>query len=266
MSTPSKRRKLNNSSKTSPAVAPKNLDFFFGKKRQDAAIPSTRAETSSLHQQGESQLTDEQLARKIQAEWDQKDGGRQIEGQVSLAEADRASYVLPVAEQKPQEEGITSGEGNTITSESTDVKAGSDGTPFSDSRKNRESSGVTSSLNPFSSGKNTLSLQSMGSAEDTITSTIPFDESPLVFQPSGYIRDLQSHWAAEGGNASYALLTRCFVLVNSTQSRIKIVDTLVNLLRVIIEGDPSSLLPAVRIIYCCPEGFQSSCILLLSSP
>ncbi|KAK5240405.1 hypothetical protein LTR16_010679, partial [Cryomyces antarcticus] len=30
-----------------------------------------------------------------------------------------------------------------------------------------------------------------------------------------------------------------------TQSRIKIVDTLVNLLRVIIEGDPDSLLPAV---------------------
>jgi DNA ligase-1 len=40
-------------------------------------------------------------------------------------------------------------------------------------------------------------------------------------------------------------LTRCFILINSTTSRIKIVDTLVNLLRTIIEGDPSSLLPAV---------------------
>ena len=36
------------------------------------------------------------------------------------------------------------------------------------------------------------------------------------------------------------------MLVNSTQSRIKIVDTLVNLLRVIIEADPKSLLPTVR--------------------
>jgi len=69
----------------------------------------------------------------------------------------------------------------------------------------------------------------------------------LTFEPAKYIEDLQGHWAAEGGNASYALLTKCFVLVNSTQSRIKIVDTLVNLLRVIIEGDPSSLLPTVRV-------------------
>lgn len=37
------------------------------------------------------------------------------------------------------------------------------------------------------------------------------------------------------------------MLVNSTQSRIKIVDTLVNLLRTIIEGDPDSLLPTVCI-------------------
>lgn len=44
---------------------------------------------------------------------------------------------------------------------------------------------------------------------------------------------------------SDALLTRCFVLVSGTSSRIKIVDTLVNCLRVIIEADPDSLLPAV---------------------
>jgi DNA ligase-1 len=90
-----------------------------------------------------------------------------------------------------------------------------------------------------------LGLQSLTSAEDTVTLTIPFDESPLTFQPSNYVPELQMRWAREGGHASYALLTRCFVLVNSTQSRIKIVDTLVNCLRTIIEGDPDSLLPAV---------------------
>ena len=47
------------------------------------------------------------------------------------------------------------------------------------------------------------------------------------------------------GGATYALLTRCFVLVSGTTSRIKIVDTLVNCLRLLIEGDPDSLLPAV---------------------
>ena len=93
--------------------------------------------------------------------------------------------------------------------------------------------------------KNVLGLQSTGSAEDTITLNIPFDQSPLTFDPSQYLPELKKHWAADGGDASYALLTRCFVLVNSTQSRIKIVDTLVNCLRTLIEGDPDSLLPAV---------------------
>ena len=94
--------------------------------------------------------------------------------------------------------------------------------------------------------KSTLSLQSAGSAEDTISSAIPFDESPLTFDPSKYIADLQGHWSKEGGDASYASLTHCFVLVNGTQSRIKIVDTLTNMLRLVIESDPTSLLPTVR--------------------
>ncbi|KAL4873514.1 hypothetical protein BDV12DRAFT_79826 [Aspergillus spectabilis] len=90
-----------------------------------------------------------------------------------------------------------------------------------------------------------LSLQSSTGTEDTISLSVPFDQSPLVFDSSKYVRELKSHWSAEGGNASYALLTRAFVLANATTSRIKIVDTLVNFLRVLIEGDPSSVLPAV---------------------
>lgn len=93
--------------------------------------------------------------------------------------------------------------------------------------------------------KNTLSLSSVAAVEDQATSTLPLDESPLTFDPSQYIPQLQAAWAAEGGDSSYALLVRCFVLVSGTQSRIKIVDTLVNCLRIFIEADPSSLLPAV---------------------
>ncbi|KAI9823284.1 MAG: hypothetical protein M1832_002508 [Thelocarpon impressellum] len=91
----------------------------------------------------------------------------------------------------------------------------------------------------------TLALQSGASPEDTLSSTVPLDEGPLTFEPSRYIQNFQQHWKADGGSASYALLTRCFVLVNRTQSRIKIVDTLVNFLRLIIEADPDSLLPSV---------------------
>lgn len=94
-------------------------------------------------------------------------------------------------------------------------------------------------------GKNTLSLQSMADAEESISATMPLDESPLTFEPAKYIPDLQNAWAAEGGNASYALLTRCFVLVGGTTKRIKTVDTLVNCVRLLIEADPASLLPAV---------------------
>ena len=93
--------------------------------------------------------------------------------------------------------------------------------------------------------KNTLSLQSSTGTEDTISLSISLDQSPLTFDASKYAQELQSHWAAEGGDASYALLTRAFVLANATTSRIRIVDTLVNFLRVLIEGDPQSVRPAV---------------------
>lgn len=93
--------------------------------------------------------------------------------------------------------------------------------------------------------KDTLSLQSSSGTEDTISFSIPFDQSPLSFDSARYAAELQMRWEAEDGDASYALLTRAFVLANATTSRIKIVDTLVNFLRVLVEGDPSSVLPAV---------------------
>jgi DNA ligase-1 len=188
-------------------------------------------------------LTDEELARKLQAEWDQEDVGRDEAADVEARESN-AGQESNVAEAPPESGKVSRTEG---------ISDGNDG-------NNQSSGGEPKQVNPMAStatkNNNTLSLQAAGSAEDTITSNIPFDESPLTFDPAKYIADLQGHWATEGGNASYALLTRCFVLVNSTQSRIKIVDTLVNLLRVLIEGDPSSLLPTVRINK-LPSSFES---------
>ena len=94
--------------------------------------------------------------------------------------------------------------------------------------------------------RSTLSLQANTSTEDADTNGISFDESPLTFDPSKHIPFLKTHWGINNGDASYGLLTHAFVLVNSTQSRLKIVDTLVNFLRTLIEADPDSLLPAVR--------------------
>ncbi|TVY32093.1 DNA ligase [Lachnellula subtilissima] len=229
MASPAKKRKLNSDSKSSP-TASRNLDYFFGKQRQ--TIPSRLAKDAEQEDGGtvdSSTLTDEELARKLQAEWDQEAAGGSSADHESknlgVGEGSNSTCVSAEVENDPVEETALNG---NVCEVNGSKKGSADAEPVLDAKS-----------------KNTLSLQATGSAEDTITSNIPFDESPLTFEPAKYIKDLQGHWAAEGGNASYALLTRCFVLVNSTQSRIKIVDTLVNLLRVIIEGDPNSLLPTV---------------------
>ncbi len=225
MSSPAKRRKLNGP-KALPTSS-RNLDFFFGKKKDlpkdsgDSAIPTTE-------DSGDSDLTDEQLARKLQAEWNNEDdpqgSGLPLQSSPDVDQKSVETKLSPDIEISELQENLPvlweeSGELDKIYGE-VNVEA--------------------------AKPNNTLSLQSAGNADDTISSTVPFDESPLTFEPSRYVSALQKHWVGEGGDASYALLTRCFVLINSTQSRIRIVDTLVNLLRTIIEGDPSSLLPTVR--------------------
>lgn len=241
MGTPAKKRKLNNDTKASPASS-RSLDYFFGKQKQEPPKPSKASEQNADQNEDTSNLTDEQLARKLQAQWDQEDApvnrtqadvGDDAEGTAELAERSKES----ASPKRPGE-----AKAKAVSRESNEQLKDGNPSPFIFGAKS----------------KNTLSLQSAGTAEDTICSNIPFDESPLTFDPSKYVKELQGHWAAEGGDASYALLTRCFVLVNNTQSRIRIVDALVNMLRVIIEGDPSSLLPTVSMV-------SHICFLLMSA-
>ncbi|KAF6828566.1 DNA ligase [Colletotrichum plurivorum] len=219
MPSPSKKRKLNDQS--SSGVPSRGLEYFFSKQRQNGS--STPKETPKAtpevtptpngagSTETHSELTDEELARKLQAEWDAE------------VQNERAAST-PCPENPP----VTSLQLSQGEKSSTPVA---------------EPSKVAAALPP--AAKNTLSLSSVANAEDTISSTIPLDQSPLTFDPSEFIPQLKEHWAAEGGRASYAFLTRCFILVNGTQSRIKIVDTLVNSIRILIEADPDSLLPAV---------------------
>ncbi|KAK0713205.1 ATP-dependent DNA ligase [Lasiosphaeria miniovina] len=215
MASPAKKRKLNSDTKKGSAPA-KGLEYFFAKQKQNGAPkPSSSSQASgSRAEEPEGKLTDEELARKLQAEWNA--------------------------------EPVTTPRGD-------DMKPGAakEGSP-SEERMEPESTSSSqlvqiepSLANPGPSVTHTLSLSSVAATDDKAASLIPLDESPLTFNPSKYIAELQESWAGDGGDASYALLTRCFVLVNGTQSRIKIVDTLVNCIRVLIEGDPSSLLPAV---------------------
>ncbi|KOS46068.1 hypothetical protein ACN38_g2973 [Penicillium nordicum] len=191
MSSPAKKRKRNgDSSQPTRSIQ----SFFKGQTPEqiNLKVPDVTEQT----------LSDEALARKLQAEWNEQE--------------------------------------NTST-RTEDTKA--------DTQINTAPSTLDSPVSPPAAPvipkKSTLSLQSSAGTEDTISLAIPLEQSPQTFDASQYAAELRSHWATEGGDASYALLTRAFVLANATTSRIKIVDTLVNFLRVLIEGDPSSVLPAV---------------------
>ena len=217
MDSPAKKRKKNDT-KASPLPA-RSLDFFFAKQKDKATKPEFRDVTdASLERNGDNEekgLTDEQLARKLQAQWAQEDEDtRPVVNSEEVVPTQDADFA-----------------------EQTQLEVQDPDLTFAAAEASLPA--------PRSSRADVLGLQSVASAEDTITLTVPFDQSPLTFDPQNYVPELEHHWAKEGGNASYALLTRCFVLVNSTQSRIKIVDTLVNCLRTIILGDPLSLLPAV---------------------
>lgn len=214
MASPAKKRKLNSDSKQ-PS---KGLEYFFAKQKQNAPDPVPEKPDGPVGTPNEQEQTDEELARKLQAEWDQEDAqARRPNGGQASPEPEN---MLEAEQPKAQGTGLETPE--------------TPGTP---------KSAPPSAFKQM--GKNTLSLQSMADAEESVSATIPLDESPLTFEPSKYIPDLQKAWAAEGGNASYALLTRCFVLVGGTTKRIKTVDTLVNCVRLLIEADPASLLPAV---------------------
>ncbi|RSM12877.1 hypothetical protein CEP52_002174 [Fusarium oligoseptatum] len=219
MPSPTKKRKLNNGTQSS--VPARGLEYFFSKQRQNGSASNKNPEAQNKDEatsDTQENLTDEELARKLQAEWDQEVANERQANQTGTRST------------PSEQNGEKSRDESPAASELKPPKA------------------LPTMPKPSASGdpkKPTLGLQSAGMAEDTISTSIPLDESPLTFEPSKYIPQLKEHWASEGGNASYALLTRCFVLISGTTSRIKIVDTLVNCLRVLIEGDPTSLLPAV---------------------
>lgn len=226
MPSPAKRRKTN---KLDPAASKpiRSLDFFFNKQKEEGN-DVVRVEEGEVGEE-----TDEALARRLQEEWNSVDRAREREG-------------------GKDEEKNGNGNGNGEDEmEEKSLVVRIDCAPEhvkipADARINgNEEQLKPTTLPPLPPQKNTLGLQTASAAEDTITYAIPLDQPPLTFDPSTYLPELRAQWATEGGSATYALLTHCFVLVGSTTSRIKTVDTLVNLLRLLIEGDPSSLLSAV---------------------
>ena len=173
-----------------------------GEKSHPGVNTHSEIEKQTVSENVPELLSDEALARKLQAEWDQEDS--------NVAEPSHSTS-------------------NALSPLIVGDKNGSH------------------IEQPNSAGKEdtVLSLQPSSDAQEVSSMNIPFDQSPLIFDPGPYAENLENSRAVEGRDATYALLTRTFVLVNGTSSRIKIIDTLVNFLRTLIEGDPSSVLPSV---------------------
>lgn len=228
MASPAKRRKTN---KVDPAASKpvRSLDFFFNKQKESTARTTQGVSATPTSGNKEEEETDEALARRLQEEWNKTDKAlpvvKEENGNEDSNNTASKNLEVSLADDAPQEAQSAGKDQPCIKEEVTETS--------------------TTAAPSQLSIKNTLGLQTASAAEDTITYAIPLDQSPLTFDPAAYLPQLRAQWTSEGGSATYALLTHAFVLVGSTTSRIKTVDTLVNLLRLLIEGDPSSLLPAV---------------------
>ncbi|KAI9652426.1 MAG: hypothetical protein M1829_001655 [Trizodia sp. TS-e1964] len=227
MASPAKRRKKHRDNASFLTTQP--IDSYFTKEGKEKhsqsplqAIPTQTEPSKDIRRlEDNTQLqeqSDKELAARLQAKWDQED--------VALVPALAYKDVAPSDLFFDNVQESPNLQSQEQTQEPEPVL-----------------NPVVGKINTWK--LNTLSPQPNESSEDSLTSSIPFDENPLTFKPSKYIPELRKYWEANGGQASYALLTHCFVIINGTQSRIKIVDTLVNFVRTITEGDPASLLPAV---------------------
>lgn len=248
---PAKRRKKNPTQKT--PIKTKPIDFFF-KKQGESAISeksgapenANRGSVSPLagkrvgnviegglggeEDVPEHGLTDEEYARKLAAEWGVEDAQIHVEANKEEESSGSSQGV------KRKHDGSSPEPENPRSSPDEKTKINSTTIPAP--RKP-----IETTLNP---SKDLPKAKEVSPQADTaarnIVDEIPFDKDPLSFDPEEY-RELVKNWPE--GKATYAFLTRAFVLVDGTRSRIKIVDTLVNMIRTLIRLDPGSLLPAV---------------------
>jgi len=228
MASPAKRRKKNDGLGVPTAGAGvRNLDFFFGSKggKQKSSEKGVgRVGSGDGGENGDRggvvggdggageeqnreqrQETDEELARRLHEEWN---GAGSVDGSGSRSRGDS---------------------GIAVVKEEVVIMRDRDG-----------ASGGASNGKPTPKPTNPPPTSTLGA--EAAHATIPLDQDPLKFAPELYTPLIHSF---PNSRATYALLTHCFVLITSTRSRIKIVDTLTNLLRLLIISDPPSLLPAV---------------------
>lgn len=238
MSTPTKKRKIT-SSTAKKETNPKGILYFFNKQTNSNA---------GIYEDGKDKTvqTDEELARELQERWNKEDN------RVGTSTGDGKDYeivsaALPVKRKAEELDGIPDGIDGTDGISNEDPKDSKNSKNSKDSKESKESKtqpeqetskqGSVIDLKPPL--RNPFDLSSVATTTDVASeiNTIPFDLDPFAFDPTSYLQLPKP--------TPYALLAHAFTLVNSTRSRIKISDTLTNLLRVLILHDSSALLPAV---------------------
>ena len=236
MGSPAKRRKTNKTT----AVPVRQIDAFFRKPTitEPVAAANAGAEVGDGALPLSPGLSDEEYARQLQAQWEEEE---KVLSQKSGIDERSDQVAESGVALKGGEISTAFKEIDDSSHEPTEALVDPSTVP-SDPASPRDQAPDP----PPQPSKSFLSLQSAGSIEDRITSSIPFDEDWLTFSASSHLPALKAQWQANGGgDSTYALLIRCFTLVNSTTKRLKILSTMVNCFRTIIEGDPESLLPAV---------------------
>ncbi|EGE09473.1 DNA ligase I [Trichophyton equinum CBS 127.97] len=162
-----KKRKVDS---TGPPQNTRSIASYFGAGSKAKSQPIPRTEHD--------QLTDEQLARKLQTEWNKKsqdESGSSTPGH-------RATETLQ--EEKPRAS-------DEVADASSSIEKGSlPDTPTLTPRKENKPRGI-------------LSLQSSSMAEDTISFSLPFDLSPLEFDPHEQKEILQAHWMRRAGKRPF---------------------------------------------------------------
>jgi DNA ligase-1 len=211
----------------------RGVDFFFKKQVEKKQAPTANGGEGKLFV--ESDREDEDVRRRKQEEEDEV-FARSLQDLEGRQEIDDEDFARRLAKDYEDEHAhATKPDIDTVSDDSEDLYGQPLPKPPSENPTKQPSpQKLPSDFQPPKLTLDTTTLEQIYA--------IPLDKDPLTFNP---LTDapIASTWSPN--LTPYAFLTHSFILINSTRSRLKIVDYLVNTLRVITYHDPASLLPLV---------------------
>jgi DNA ligase 1 len=232
---PAKKRK------TDSTPVKHGIDFFFKKKDQRIQLPTHSNGDEPPIFEDSDDYDDFEVQRRKQEEKDER-LARELQSLEGQQELDDEEFARRLARDYEVADNVADGVKEESAKQDTEDLYGD--SPIKQQPpdiKAEDTSTYTNSSKPIprlklavNDGSSTTSLEEIYS--------IPLDKDPLQFDPAIDAR-CAGTWSSQ--NTPYAFLTHAFILINSTRSRLKIVDYLVNALRVVTHHDPTSLLPLV---------------------